>query len=147
MPLKWLINVVDNHTEECEIWPYQISVHGYGIISYRSKRVPAHRLALCLFSEKQYDYGLYATHGTCHNRACCNPMHLTWQDKKQNSIDRIRDGTMVRGEKHCRSKLTEDEVRSIRKEDGLHKNIAIKYGVTRGNVSSIKRGELWSWLK
>jgi len=47
--------------------------------------------------------------------------------------------------RHHSSKLTEDDIMDIRKLLGvkLHREIADMYGVSRGAISKIARGESW----
>jgi hypothetical protein len=57
-------------------------------------------------------------------------------------------GTRAKGEKLGISKLKEDDVRKIRELIGTMSmgKIADKFGVTKSNISYIKRGKSWSWL-
>jgi hypothetical protein len=47
------------------------------------------------------------------------------------------------GDKNGRRKLSAEQVRSIRSEIGLHREIAAKYGVTPSLVSMIRSGRIW----
>jgi predicted XRE-type DNA-binding protein len=78
--------------------------------------------------------------------------NLYWGTPQQNNReDKLRDGTLARGEKHGCAKLTEEQVREIRKlalkGELTQKEIAEIFGITRANVSMLKRGKTWSHLK
>jgi len=62
-----------------------------------------------------------------------------------NLLDRDSKYRQCRGERHHSSKLTEDDIMDIRKLLGvkLHREIADMYGVSRGAISKIARGESW----
>jgi len=51
------------------------------------------------------------------------------------------------GEKQHNSKLTEDDVKAIRKDSRNHYVIAKEYGITQPTVGRIKSRERWGWLK
>ena len=109
-------------------------------------------MALIIHTAQDYD-NLLAAHGPCHNRACVNPHHLSWQTHKQNMNDKIRDGTShidinpnyATGESHGGSKLTFNQVAQILK-DGLSVDIELQskvHGVDQRTVKQILIGERW----
>lgn len=69
--------------------------------------------------------------------------------KKHKSNDSFKHWKSRKGSKHMGSKLTEDQVRAIRKEDKSISNIALghKYGVTNVIISGIRRGVSWKHVK
>jgi hypothetical protein len=64
-----------------------------------------------------------------------------------NSVDMVRHGRSTRGTKHHGSKLTDEEVASIRSSHETHAVLAFKYGVARQTIGDIKTGRRWGWLK
>lgn len=82
---------------------------------------------------------------TCDNRACINLDHLTEGTTQDNTRDRVERGRSYKpkGEMVGTSKLTEEEVRMIKKESGSQTEIAKKYGVDQSQISVIKRGKQW----
>jgi predicted XRE-type DNA-binding protein len=80
-----------------------------------------------------------------------NYRHLQWKTPKQNQYDRVLDGTHSRGTACVTAKLTEDQVREIRRlyAEGKmsQQQIANHYGVTQFTISSIVRRKSWSWLE
>lgn len=73
------------------------------------------------------------------------PDNLVWGTRSQNRRDQVRHGTAVRGEK-CRKKLTEEQVWEIFQSKGSQTAVALRYGITQGEVSRIKSGKKWGWL-
>ena len=109
---------------------------------------PIHRLVLEAFI------------GPCPlSMECChgdgNPSNnrldnLRWDTRSSNEFDKIRHGTKCRGERHHNSKLTEDDVRSIRRlrESGNElSSIAEKFGITLQAVWYIWNRKNWGWLE
>ena len=84
----------------------------------------------------------------CDNPACVNVDHLFLGTHADNMADMVKKGRSPRsnGEKDGNSKLTEDQVRAIRTDNRLHRKIAAEYGVTRANISYIKRRNTWRHL-
>lgn len=76
--------------------------------------------------------------------------NLEWVTKKQNMEHAVELGLMVRGEKHPNAKLTEGDVRSIRRliDQGIlpKSAIAAMYGVHVSTVHYIAVRRLWAWL-
>ena len=81
------------------------------------------------------------------NNHSCNLEHCT---KSENTLHAYSLGLMspLRGEENVRSKLTEDNVKSIRLSLGkeTHKEIAARFGVSRVTVTQISNGKSWGWL-
>jgi hypothetical protein len=77
--------------------------------------------------------GMYILH-SCDNPNCINPDHLRAGTHQENMIEMV-----LRGRK--KTKLTDDEVRAIRKAEGTHDEIAAKYGVSQPLVTLIKNNK------
>ena len=60
--------------------------------------------------------------------------------------DKVRDGTLLKGEQLHNSKLTESDVLKIYKDPRISRIIADEYNVGRRLIDRIKRGERWGWL-
>ena len=84
--------------------------------------------------------------GNIRNNALAN---LCWGTAAENMADKIAHGTWVRGSRVGNSRLTEDQVREIKRrleQKEPHASIALDYGVTRATISAISAGYNWAWL-
>lgn len=146
--LKWLDELKNlDHSKGCIHWPFAIDKKsGYGIVIYHNRTRTVHRVALMLHTGID-PVGLHACHGPCHDRTCCNPLHLSWKTTTENHRDKIRDDTHNRGTRHYLAKLTEENVRKIRQDNRLQREIAADYGVSRSVIASVKLGTYWQWVK
>ena len=132
----------------CIEWPWATSGNGYGQVS-RSNAAGRGRLVYV----HRYVYELY--HGTipkvvrhkCDNPRCYNIEHLEGGTAADNSADMVKRGRSARGARHNMSKLTEQDVLAIRGRlaaGDTNRAIAKTYGVTRQNITAIRRGKTWN---
>ena len=148
--IKWFDEIFNSlpweKSDDCIIWPFGKTSGGYGY--YASEKIGAHVYALSRHSGSSRPLNSHAAHDPkkCSSRACVNPNHLRWATAKENQADRVSAGTDSRGSKCVTSKLTEEQVLRIRKDDRRQIDIAKDYGIDQTNVSMIKRGKSWSWL-
>lgn len=148
-PLEWLAERIANaDRSECWEWPFARMGRGYGAAWDGAKVVGAHRIALQLDGVALADDQV-ACH-RCDNPACVNPDHLFVGTQSDNIRDAVAKGRHfhagLRGEDHGRSKLTETQVLAIRADGRPKQAIAADYGMSRIQVSKIKRGAAWGWL-
>lgn len=73
--------------------------------------------------------------------------NLKYDTHRNNLRDRAEHGTDPKGERHWMSKLTERDVRAIRRSLLRQSSLAKKYGVSRSNISHVQTGQTWGWLK
>lgn len=70
--------------------------------------------------------------------------------EQNNGPDKVRDGTINRGERQWLSKLTKEDVLEIREllEEGTltHTEIAARFNVHKNNISQIKTKRTWAWM-
>ena len=128
----------------CWLWDAGYSSTGYGAIRVKGKQVGAHRVAHELYIGPIPD-GMHVCH-VCDNRACVNPDHLWLGTSAENAVDKSQKGRAVLGTKHPKSKLTENQVLEILKDDRPASYVAQKYGVSRQIVWRIKTGKNWPHL-
>jgi hypothetical protein len=72
-----------------------------------------------------------------------NPQHLRWGTAKENTMDQFVDGTSAKGAGNPSAKLTPEQVSKIREDNRIHRIIAEDYGVSRSQISKIKKGVAW----
>lgn len=130
------------------LWPYGLNGYGYGKVWVGTRHSPTHRLS-CEMTYGPPPTPLHtdAAH-TCHTRACLNPRHLRWATRKENMLDKRRDGTHPEGERHGSAKLTEQDVREIREFASIHgaeqTYLAELYGVSKSAICLIVSRKNWS---
>jgi hypothetical protein len=144
---------------------------GYGQLSHRNKRVLAHRVAFGI-AQGVISPGLDVCH-RCDNPPCCNPAHLFFGTRSDNMTDCANKGRngahsrpdrLPRGDRHGRytrpertargeqvgtSKLSESQVREIRRERAAGASlrvIAERYRVSKRCVHLIVKRRNWAWL-
>jgi hypothetical protein len=138
--------VAKGDLDVCWEWQGAKTGSGYGNF-WLGKATKAHRVAYQL-THGELPTELVVMH-TCDNRPCCNPSHLklgTHQENSQDMVSKSRQSRMS-GEKHGMSKLTADEVSTIRQllKGGERCNkIAQRFGVNRSHISNIKAGRTWA---
>jgi len=134
---------VSKSENECHEWTGCLMPNGYGQFHLNGKTAYAHRVAFELFrGKKPSDFVLH----TCDNRKCVNPDHLFEGSFYDNMDDMVAKERQAHGEKNSRHKLTTEQVKSIRQEVGLHREIGAKYGVTASLVSMIRSGRIWRYI-
>ena len=72
--------------------------------------------------------------------------NLAWGTPKENALDRAKHGHTIQGKKCWNSKLTDDDIRNIRKEykaGKTQKQIAIEYGVTQPTIGCVILRKTW----
>jgi hypothetical protein len=117
---------------------------------HRPVAVYVHRLVLEAFAGP-CPPGMEACHGPGgpdDNRWPESGLH--WgTPEENNTADKLRDGTLLRGEQIATSKLTATAVLEIRQalaRGEQQQVIAARYGVRDSLISRIKTGKRWAWL-
>lgn len=135
----------------CWDWIGTKDSKGYGKIWVGEKLARSHRVAYTIHVGNIPD-GLIVCHH-CDNPGCVNPDHLFVGTNADNMKDKTCKGRargQGKGESHSLAKLTEDDIRSIRKEkaSGVRQRVlARKYGVSEQHMSDICKGRYWSHVK
>lgn len=79
---KYEARVIRRDGEECWGWGGNFHSHGYGQISFRYKKLLAHRVSYEI-RHGAVPTGLDVMH-SCHNPSCSNPAHLELGNRKAN---------------------------------------------------------------
>lgn len=135
----------------CWLWRGPVCRAGYGKIG-RGRRgtgtIKTHRLSWELFVG-EIPIGLNVLH-KCDVPCCVNPRHLWIGSHRENVTDKIRKGRarsgVTRGTDNKNAKIGPAEARAIAADDRFQRVIAAQYGISRSNVSSIKRRLTWKHL-
>lgn len=145
--MLWLKSNSFYEGDDCLIWPFSKDPAGYGQCRWNGMR-GAHRV-MCYISHGKPPTPKHEAAHSCRPRACVNPNHLSWKTAKENRADKIRDDTHLRGERNHKAKLTEANVRTIRKLRGkvTGRALAARYGVTPALISRIYMKQAWWWLE
>jgi len=130
-----------DETTGCWNWLGKLDKDGYGEFFFNNTKSRAHRSVYEHFIG-QIPAGLIACH-KCDNPSCVNPDHIFLGTSKDNAIDARDKGRAFVGEKNGRSKLTRQDVDSIRHSKEKQSVLAEKHGVDRHTISAIRRGDTW----
>lgn len=75
--------------------------------------------------------------------------NLCWGTPTENERDKIACGTVGRGQRNSNARLTEDEVRAIRRMRNAghtYREVGEVFAVAPTTISSIVNGTSWAWL-
>lgn len=135
-------------SDECLLWPFSQDHDGYGRAYYNGRPVKASRI-VCELSHGTVPFdGAEAAH-SCGKSECVNPRHLYWATPRENASDRERHGTHPHGADSPNAKLTEDQVREIRRLRGSksQSEVAKRFGVSKTGVWNIWARKSWSHVE
>lgn len=123
----------------CWLWQKSKDKNGYGNIAIGGgKNRSVHRVS-CEIHHGLPDGKLDAMH-SCDIKHCCNPAHLSWGTRSQNTTDAVvRLGAMA--------KLSVPDVRIIKFSGRSTTELMKEFPVSRDLINRIKRGALWSHVK
>lgn len=146
----WIEKHRDYHGDDCLPWPFCTGDNGRGVMGRGAKSMTAPR-AMCIAAHGQPPTPEHETAHSCGNGhlGCMNPKHLRWATKIENAADRDKHGRTRRGSQINTSKLSEDDVRAIRRRRGTESgaSLAREYGISRNAVYYIISGKTWANLK
>jgi hypothetical protein len=132
---------------------------GYGMFSgirgrqgLRNKRtMSAHRASWMIHTGQPIPPGMLICHH-CDNRLCVNPAHLylgTYMDNNRDTVKRNR-ANRNKGSQCSWAKMTEGQVLEILRSEygpGQNKALAQKFGVSQSQISHIRSGKRWPYMK
>lgn len=131
----------------CWDWQRYRQSSGYGQVYVEGGRMLAHRLSWIAY-KGGIPEGICVLH-KCDRRACVNPEHLflgTYRDNSEDCVAKGRAAFQQPGfdfkftrKKRVR-KLTDDEVRRIRKSKLPLAMLSAMFDVSKANISMIRRG-------
>jgi len=133
----------DKNDSGCWIWNRGKFSDGYGQFWLDGTNVRAHRFSYSHFVGS-IPKNMQVLH-KCDVRACVNPEHLFIGSHKDNMRDMVKKDRAAHGESHHKSKLTDSDVKLIRKNYGkkgvTYRSIGKKYGVSKTAIRDIIIGK------
>lgn len=132
----------------CWLWTGRTLQAGYGQFTAHKQRFQAHRWAFAATYGPILE-GAEICH-SCDNPPCVNPDHLWLGNAQTNCDDKIAKGRHVHGERCHNAKVTEAQVREIRRLHATTKvtqaAIARRFGLQKQLVGRIIRRATWHHL-
>lgn len=143
-----------NKTDGCWEWTASLDRGGYGHFGLNGKVIMPHRYSYIIHHPLTTDLWEHREICVCHkcdNPRCVNPAHMFLGSQVDNIKDRDTKGrgNQPKGERQYNSKLTETQVREIRGKFAngeLQTQIALEYGTTQANISSIIKRKSWKHI-
>ena len=132
----------------CWHWTAGIDSSGYGVMWWNGRNHHAQRMAW-RFYRGPIPGGLQVCHH-CDVRHCVNPEHLFLGTGRDNMADCVAKGRKrgLHGSASGTAKLTEAQVRSIRREQGTaQRELARRYGVSVPTISMILSRKTWTHIE
>ena len=86
----------------------------------------------------------------CHDNGVSNDdrlQNLRYDTPARNNADKERHGTLLRGERHKSSRLSETDVRRIKRGAESPELLAAELGVHWGHINDIRRGVRWAHVQ
>ena len=123
-----------NEDTGCHIW------EGPDLIGSKNRTWSPHGLALYLATGKHVNKEMPHVRHLCGNATCVNPEHLQLGTAMENAMDKDVTKTQLNGEKNHKSKLSDEERKSIYASQETNSILAEHYGVSVNTISRIKTG-------
>lgn len=144
----------------CWHWKGSVSSWGYGQFFDGERNIVAHWFLLPKRPDSRK--GIQACHH-CDNRICVRPSHIFLGTRSDNIRDCVAKGRLraengraaalkaCRGEGSPKHKLTEDNVREIRRSYSLKLSTMVelgkKYGISYSVINGVIHGRTWRHVK
>lgn len=128
----------------CWRWTGRFLNWGYGVLTWRHRSQPAHRVSWEIASGRKVPRGLYVCH-SCDNKWCVNPQHLFVGTQRDNMLDAAKKG-LNKGERNGRARLNWETVAVIRSErdaGASYQSLAARYGVSEETIRDVVFRRTW----
>lgn len=114
-------------------------VNGYGQLQVNGKKWVATRWVYTQ-AHGEIPNGLVVRH-KCDNPACVNLDHLELGTQSDNILDSVKRG------RHHNMKLSEDDVRAIRKDTRSSRKVAADYGIDHKQVLAVRNRKAYKHVE
>lgn len=149
-PAIFLLRTLVVDTDECIYWSFA-KTKGVAVITIDGKSHYAPRLVCEIKNGPPPSSQHVAAHSCGHGHlGCVNWKHMRWATKKENQEDRKLHGTHLVGSQLPHTKLTEENVQSIKSflaRGEKQKDIASRFGVSQGLISAISLKKVWAHIQ
>ena len=139
----WNKKRIDKKTG-CWLWDGAKSSNGYGIVTVNGEAKGIHRLSFEKY-KNAIPKGLCVLH-SCDIVNCFNPNHLRTGTHKDNMKDKTQRNRQAKGEKSGHSKLTESQVRYVKKGLSSVSYLAKMFNVNKTTIYKILNGKTWGHI-
>jgi hypothetical protein len=148
-PLSERFKKFVSYSSDNKCWLWTGGTHGrkkcrYGVIRDdhpNTGTLQAHRVSWMLYNGT-IPNGMKVLH-KCDNTLCVNPSHLFLGTQADNIHDCQKKKRHAYGEKAWNSKLTDEDVKSIRQDNRTQREIAKSYGVSNAIICYAKNRKTW----
>lgn len=139
-------------SDDCWLWTAAKAKNGYGLLRIKGEHGFTHE-----FTHRysyQLAYGpipdsLCVLH-SCDVRNCIRPDHLFLGTRLDNAVDCKAKGRTLRGEKHHKTKLSDDGVRQLRIDFAngvLPAALSERYGIDEGYAYQVAKGKARKYVE
>lgn len=137
-----------SHSKPSRVLKQRETPYGYMLVRFVDGNQWVHRMVLEAFAGERPD-GFITRHldGNKLNNSIEN---LCWGTHLENSRDMVRHGTVMVGESNHAAKITEEDVRVIRRDRSRGvklRSLELRYGLTRRSVLNIIQGKTWKHVE
>lgn len=146
--------VIKYGPDDCWLWYAHQDKDRYGRFTYvrdgKKIHARAHVYSWELYVGRRVIPSLQVCH-RCDNPSCVNPAHLFLGTTQDNTQDKFEKGRQAMGESHGRAKLTEADVKEIRKlfatGNYTKQKLSDLFGVVRSVIGKIVNNQLWTHVQ
>ena len=146
--LRWIRETAAPYVgDDCLLWPFGSDKKQRPTIRIDGRTKKAARV-ICELVHGTPPSSTHETAHSCGEGSCVNPNHLRWATHVDNEADKLLHGTRTRGHRNHHCRLTESDVRSIRRlrSSMTLKELGDRYGISFSTVSAIITRRSWAWL-
>lgn len=136
---------IDDLKLEHWLWKGKLTSSGYGRTNLKGKSEFTHRISFMMVNGTDSLTNDLQVRHKCKFKNCVNAEHLEIGTASENSMDKVRDGTLLYGENHPLSKISKEIAKNIQnsKGQGTIFERGKLFGVSSSLVSSIDNNYSW----